>query len=152
MTLENDLNITRFRSNKHKASLNLIYTFQVVNDRFKDFFKPYDITSQQFNILRILRGAKAPLTVVQIRRRMIDKMSDTSRIVDRLLLRDLVTKVPNEKDRRLVEISLTTKGSELLAQLDVKIEELDNSVGNLTELEFEQLNNLLDKVRHAKFA
>ncbi len=149
MTLEKDLNISMFRSSKHKAGLNIIYTSNHIAEKMKDFFKPYDITSQQFNILRILRGAASSLTIIQIRKRMIDKMSDTSRIVDRLMARELVTKTPNDSDRRLVGVTLTEKGTELLKIIDLETDTLDSSVGSLSETEFETLNNLLDKVRHS---
>ena len=86
MGIEKDINQQKFRNEFQKASINLIYTFNWVSEKMKVFFENQDITSQQFNILRILRGAHKPLSTLQIRERMLDKMSDTSRIVDRLCL------------------------------------------------------------------
>lgn len=149
MTLENELNISKFRNSQHKTSINIIYTSNFVEEKMRMFFKEYDITSQQFNILRILKGAGSPLTIIQIRKRMIDKMSDTSRIVDRLLARGLITKTPDPEDRRLVGVALTNDGMALLEKIELAIDNLDKSVGGLSETEFEILNNLLDKVRHS---
>ena len=100
MGIEKDISQTKFRSEYQKATINLIYTFNWMNERIKAMLDQYDITPQQFNILRILRGAGKPMSTLQIRQRMLDKMSDTSRIVDRLLKKELVSKVVCEGDRR----------------------------------------------------
>ncbi len=82
--------------------------------KYNRLFEPFDITQQQFNILRILRGAGQPLSTLQIRQRMLDKMSDTSRIVDRLVKKGMVKKTICREDRRLVDILLTDKGKEII--------------------------------------
>ena len=92
MTLEKDINQPVFQSEYQKSIINLIYTFNWMNEKINRHFEPFDITQQQFNILRILRGAGQPLSTLQIRQRMLDKMSDTSRIVDRLVKKGLVKK------------------------------------------------------------
>ena len=114
MGLEKDINQYKFRNEHQKSILNLIYTYNWMNERMKVFFDRFNITSQQFNILRILRGAGKPISTLQIRQRMLDKMSDTSRIVDRLLVKGLVQKLTCKADTRLVDISITEKGKKLL--------------------------------------
>jgi DNA-binding MarR family transcriptional regulator len=147
MTLEKDINQNTFRSEYQKSAINLIYTFNWVNEKINKLFEPYDITQQQFNILRILRGAGQPLSTLQIRQRMLDKMSDTSRIVDRLIKKGLVKKTVCREDRRLVDVLLTDKGKKLLQTMDALNEEMDAMFKYLTEEEARQLNFLFDKIR-----
>ena len=147
MSLEQDINQARFRSEHQKSIINLIYTYNWMNEKMKTFFEKFDITSQQFNILRILRGAGKPLSTLQIRQRMLDKMSDTSRIVDRLIVKGLVKKITCKFDKRLVDISITDKGKKLLEKADKYETEMDAVFGNLSETEVKTLNKLLDKIR-----
>lgn len=149
MSIEKDISQRKFRNEYQKAAVNLIYTFNWMNERHKKWFDQYDITSQQFNILRILRGAGGPLSTLKIRQRMLDKMSDTSRIVDRLIIKELVQKVTCKSDKRLVDVTITEKGQQLLEQMDAKENELDSILGNLTEPELITLNALLDKLRES---
>ena len=116
----------------------------------KVFFEPYDITSQQFNILRILRGSKYPLSTMDIRDRMLDKNSDTSRMVVRLEKKKLLIKRLNAKDQRLVDVIISERGLELLSRLDKQDDELIGIISNLSEEEAKVLNTLLDKIRHKK--
>jgi DNA-binding MarR family transcriptional regulator len=116
----------------------------------KAIFEREDITSQQFNILRILRGAGKPISTLQIRQRMLDKMSDTSRIVDRLVTKGFVKKNVCENDKRLVDVSITDKGKKLLEKLDKSSDEMDAVMSNLTDVEAKTLNKLLDKIRSGK--
>jgi DNA-binding MarR family transcriptional regulator len=147
MSIENDIQQAKFRNEHHKVSVNLIYTCNWLMEKHKQFFDNADITPQQFNILRILRGAGTPLSTLQIRQRMLDKMSDTSRIVDRLVKKDLVMKVICKTDRRLVDVTITEKGLSLLNELDGCNNDMDASVGSLTVDEAYTLNGLLDKMR-----
>lgn len=147
MSIEKDINQQTFRSNHQKAVINLIYTWHWVNEQMRSFFGKEGITSQQFNILRILRGAAAPLSTLQIRQRMLDKMSDTSRIVDRLLVKGFVEKTTCPSDRRLVDISITEKGSALLEKMDAYEKDVEALFSNLSDAEAKQLNILLDKIR-----
>ncbi|HCL84208.1 MAG TPA: MarR family transcriptional regulator [Chitinophagaceae bacterium] len=147
MTLEKDINQHVFRSEYQKAAINLIYTFNWANEKLNRLFEPFDITQQQFNILRILRGAGQPLSTLQIRQRMLDKMSDTSRIVDRLVKKGLVKKSVCREDRRLVDVLLTDKGKKLLQVMDGLNEEMDAIFKFLNESEARQLNTLLDQIR-----
>ena len=121
-----------------------------MNEKMKHIFDKEDITSQQFNILRILRGAGKPISTLQIRQRMLDKMSDTSRIVDRLLLKGLVKKDTCPNDKRLVDVSITEKGKKLLEKLDASNQEMDAIFDNFSEADAGNFNSLLDKLRAGK--
>ena len=104
---------------------------------------------QQFNILRILRGSETPLSTLQIRERMLDKMSDTSRIVDRLVIKGVARKVISKSDKRLVDITITDKGKKLLLKIDEHEETFDKTVSALSLNDAKTLNILLDKIRHS---
>jgi MarR family transcriptional regulator, 2-MHQ and catechol-resistance regulon repressor len=146
MSLEDDIQ-SRFRGEHHKIRVNLIYTYNWMMEKSKRFFQKADLTPQQFNILRILRGSGKPLSTLQIRQRMLDKMSDTSRIVDRLLKKELVQKVVCKDDRRLVDITITERGIGLLNELDNYNDEMDAVLSAVDEEEAKTLNQLLDKLR-----
>jgi DNA-binding MarR family transcriptional regulator len=150
MSLEKDINQKKFRNEYQKSVINLIYTYNWMNEKTKMILDRCDITSQQFNILRILRGAGEPLSTLQIRQRMLDKMSDTSRIVDRMVKKGLVKKVVCRTDKRLVDITITDRGKALLEELDQYEHEMDGILKNLTEAEAETLNSLLDKIRSSE--
>src|ERR1700682_5938014 len=115
-----------------------------MNEQKKLIFDQYEITAQQFNILRILRGAGTPLSTLQIRQRMLDKMSDTSRIVDRLIKKELVKKSICKSDRRLVDIVISEKGKKILEKLDACSEQMDAVFKNLSMPDARKLNQLLD--------
>ena len=148
MAIEKDINQTKFRNEYQKATINFIYTYNWMNEQMKLFFEPHNITAQQFNILRILRGAAKPLSTLQIRQRMLDKMSDTSRIVDRLVKKNLVKKNVCETDKRLVDVTITEKGINLLEEMDTKETLMDGILQNINEEEAKKLNSLLDKIRY----
>jgi DNA-binding MarR family transcriptional regulator len=147
MPIEKEIHQSKFRNEFQKAAINLVFTYNWLNERTKMIFDRYDITSQQFNILRILRGAGAPLSTLQIRERMLDRMSDTSRIVDRLVRKGLLKKNICKSDRRLVDIVITEKGRKLLSLLDQCSGEMDSILQNLSPEDAETLNELLDKLR-----
>lgn len=150
MGIEEDIQQSHFRNVHQKAAINLIFTVGWMRERMREVFESEDITAQQFNILRILRGSYPnPLSTLQIRERMLEKMSDTSRIVDRLISKALVKKIVCKQDRRLVDVVITDKGKKLLERLDVREKEIDNLLGNLTEKEATTLSTLLDKARNA---
>ena len=146
MSIENDIHQSKFNSEYHKMSINLIYTYNWAMERAKRFFEKADLTMQHYNILRILRGAGKPLSTLQIRQRMLDKMSDTSRIVDRLLKKELVEKVVCKNDRRLVDVTISEKGLSLLQN---HTHELDSHLTSLSEDEARTINHLLDKLRQS---
>lgn len=151
MGIDQDILQSKFRNEYQKAGVNLLYTYGWLMERTKEIFAYEDITPQQFNILRILRGSfPQPLSTLQIRERMLDKMSDTSRIVDRLITKGLVKKGTCKTDRRLVDVTITDKGKKMLERLDKRQDELDNIIGNLSEKEAAILSELLDKIRSPK--
>ncbi|MFZ1371437.1 MAG: MarR family transcriptional regulator, partial [Ferruginibacter sp.] len=137
-----------FRNDYQKGIINLIYTYNWMNEKMKSVFDKEGITGQQYNILRILRGAGKPISTLQIRERMLDKMSDTSRIVDRLVIKELAQKNTCKNDKRLVDVSITLKGKKLLEKIDRYENDMDAIFGNLSAAEAKTLNTLLDKIRH----
>ena len=148
MGIENDIHQTKFSSARQKAMINILYSYGWVLEKIKERLAKEDITHQQFNILRILRGSHPkPLSTLQIRERMLDKMSDTSRIVDRLVTKGLVKKTTCSKDKRLVDVTITEKGQKLLKKIDAESDQIADVMANLTEKEAEILSGLLDKLR-----
>lgn len=147
MGIEKDINQSKFRNHHQKVTINIIYTAGWILEKIKIILDTEGITSQQYNILRILRGSPTPLSTLQIRERMLDKMSDSSRIVDRLVKKELVKKKICITDKRLVDVSITKKGLKLLDQLDKMNNQMDGIVSSLSELESKTLNKLLDKIR-----
>ena len=132
-----------------KAVLNIIYTQNVINEHFNEILKPYDLSGEQYNVLRILRGQKGcPANMCLIQERMLAKTSNTTRLVDKLLLKELVTREVCPENRRKIEVLITQKGLDVLAELDPKITENENKFSNnLSNIELEQLNELLEKFR-----
>ncbi len=139
-----DIN-SRFPNNKVKALLNIIYTANWINSEQNAFFKPFGISPQQYNILRILRGAKQPLSVQVIKERMIERAPNATRLMDKLCAKDFIERLPCPEDRRVVHINITSKGLDLLKQIG-SVTNL-NSFNNLTEKEAGELSDLLDKLR-----
>ncbi|MEL6671824.1 MAG: MarR family transcriptional regulator [Bacteroidota bacterium] len=137
-----------FSDQRQRAMVNLIYTCNWLMGEHKKAFKPYGITVQQFNVLRILRGQHPqPISTSDIRERMLDKMSDVSRIIDRLVKKNLVIRKTCKSDKRLVDLLITDTGLDLLAAID---RDQITSLGlfsHLSQEELETLNDLLDKVR-----
>ena len=149
MSIEKDINQKKFRSHHQKVIINLIYTYNWITEQTKVILEKGDITAQQFNILRILRGAGTPLSTLQIRQRMLDKMSDTSRIVDRLIIKGLVKKNTCKADKRLVDVSITDKGKKVLEKIDKYENDMDAIAGNISDQEAKTLSQLLDKIRNS---
>ncbi|WP_299002577.1 MarR family winged helix-turn-helix transcriptional regulator [uncultured Tenacibaculum sp.] len=142
--ISKDIN-SKFPNDRIKAFINIKYTANWVSSKENEFFKQYSISSQQFNILRILRGAKEAIKVQTIKDRMIERAPNATRLMDKLYEKGLINRVRCEHDRRVVYISITKKGEELLEEIDKNLH-LD-FVDNLTEEEATQLSNLLDKIR-----
>ena len=148
MGLEQDINQYKFRNMQQKSMINLIYTYNWVEYRMKALMDQHGLTNQQYNILRILKGSDPkPVSTLQIRERMLDKMSDTSRIVDRLVLKGLVVKKACKTDRRLVDVTISEKGKAMLQEMERFEADMDGLLSNLNENELETLNTLLDKIR-----
>ncbi len=149
MSLEQDIQQQRFRNEYQKAAINIIFSSNWLNEKVKALLEPEDITQQQYNILRILKGSDQPLSTLQIRSRMLDRMSDTSRIVQRLLKKGLVEKRTCPSDKRLVDVIISPKGIDLLEKLEQKNTALDRILQSLTESEAQTLSHLLDKMRES---
>lgn len=148
MGIEHEIKQFHFSSEGQKAAINLVYTSKRIEDHLKGILFEFDITPQQFNILRILRGSDPkPLSTLTIRERMLDRMSDTSRIVDRLVIKGLTIKKISSMDRRLVDVNITHEGKRVLEELDKKQTELISITKNLTDAELKLLNTLLDNLR-----
>lgn len=138
----------KFRNEFHKLAVNIIFTHGWLLNNHTLIFKPFKITPNQFNILRILRGQHPnPVTVNLLKERMLDKMSDASRLVERLREKGLVERNICSKDRRRVDIKITDKGLKLLADIDKYNDKMDSHLKNLTSKEAVELNALLDKLR-----
>lgn len=148
MSIDSAMRQQKFRSDYQKAITNLISTHNWVLERFKSHLDSFNITNQQFNILKILRSAGKPLSTMQIRERMLDKMSDTSRIVDRLVAKEFVSKSVSLLDKRLVDVVISDKGLGLLAEIEKEEQQMDEIFGHLSLAEVQELNRLLDKIRH----
>ena len=147
MKIEDEIKQQKFKTPHQKAVLNLIYTTSWMQGRQKDIFKTFGITLQQFNILRILRGQHPNSTsATEIKSRMLDKNSDVSRLLDRLLAKKVITKRVSANDKRAADVNLTEEGLELLRAIDKKQNQIDN-VLLLSEEEAIILCDLLDKSR-----
>jgi DNA-binding MarR family transcriptional regulator len=148
MKIEEEIQSTKFEDDFQKAVINLTYTYGWLNNALRGHFEKYNLTSQQFNVLRILRGQyPKPATVNLIKERMLDKMSDASRIVDRLVQKGLVSRCTNNKDRRAVDIRISEVGLDILSKMDVEFKAKEILQNNLTEEEAGKLSDLLDKLR-----
>ena len=148
MTIEKDLQQAKpFKNDHERALVNLLFTSRFVESKFKSIYKEYGVTMKQYNILRILKGAGEPISTQLIRERMIDRMSDISRIVDRMIDKGIVTKCLNGADKRLVDITLSKKGEEVLNQIKELAPEHQAVVTHLTKKECVELNRILDKIR-----
>ncbi len=146
--IEEEIQSTNFRNEYHKAALNVIVTANWIHYHGLTIFKKYDLSAQQYNVLRILRGQYPnPCTLLCIKARMLDKVSDTSRIVERLKQAGFVERVLCESDRRAVDVKISKKGLDLLKRMEKEEESMDAIMKNLTAAEAKQLNMLLDKLR-----
>jgi len=148
MKIEEEIQTTKFRNPYHKAAINLIFTAGWVEDHNKEYFKSFGITPQQFNILRILRGQHpGTISVTEIKSRMLDKNSDVSRLISRLISKGFIGKSQCPNDKRAADILITTQGLTLLKKIDQGVDQIDLGLFKLTEAEADQLNFLLDKCR-----
>ena len=132
-----------------KTLLNVLYSQIVIAEKFNEILKPFDVSAEQFNVLRILRGQNGqPTNMFTIQERMIAKTSNTTRLVDKLLLKQLVTREICPENRRKMEVAITQKGLELLVTLDPLIIEHEQFFAkNLSDSELIILNELLEKFR-----
>lgn len=147
MPIEKEIPKSYFRNSSHKTLVNILFTSNWILEKLKQFLEGEDITHQQYNILRILNNSDTPLSTLKIREQMLDKMSDTSRIVERLLKKTLVNKQICAHDKRLVDVTISEKGLQLLHRLDKKTNEFDSIISNLNSEDIDTVNLLLDKIR-----
>jgi len=148
MKIEDEILQDSFRNEYQKSAINLIYTYGWLNNKQKIFFQDFNITSQQYNVLRILkRQFPDAISTSDIKSKMLDKNSDVSRIVDRLSSKGLIYKNICLSDKRLVDVSMTHQGLQLLSEIEIQILDLDNLFSLLELEEAKELNRLLDKLR-----
>ena len=132
-----------------KTVINILFTQNLLHETFSDILKPFEISVEQFNVLRILRGQNGkPANMCLIQERMIAKTSNTTRIVDKLVAKALVTREICPQNRRKMEVNITAKGLELLIEIDPKVDRFEQELQlNLSVSEAEMLNQLLEKYR-----
>jgi DNA-binding MarR family transcriptional regulator len=148
MKIEQEIRQKKFRNEWQKAVINLLFTHSWLQLQMKEFMKSFGITSQQYNVLRILKGQHPnPVSTNTVRDRMLDKMSDVSRIVARLQEKELVVVCKACHDKRLVDIVISEKGIKLLEAIEKQTDDMDGIVKNISNQEAEQLSDLLDKMR-----
>lgn len=140
---ENELPASR------RLIISLFSTTSWANERISEVLKPYEVSLPQFNVLRILRGQKGkPANLSTIQERMVNKMSNTTRLVDKLISKSLVERITCEKNRRKVEITITSEGLNFLKKLDLVMDEVESEITqNLNDLEIQQFTQLLNKLR-----
>lgn len=148
MRIEDEIKQKKFRSENQKLIVNLLLTGSWISFKSYEMLKPFQLTTQQYNVLRILRGQYPdPATINLLIDRMMDKMSNASRIVDRLEKKKLVERKLKAEDRRCVDVMITDKGIKLLEKIGEREKDYENNLFNLTAKEAKVLNGLLDKLR-----
>jgi DNA-binding MarR family transcriptional regulator len=148
MEIGEEIKQSKFRSSHHKMIVNLVYTTNWLNTIQMREFKAFGLSSQQYNILRILRGqGKNAVNLGLIQERMLDKNSNASRLIEKLRLKKLIDRRESKADRRQVDIIITDKGLELLELIDAQMEPSESKFKSLSGEEAEQLSHLLDKLR-----
>ena len=148
MKLEDEIKQTRFESGGQKAVINVIFTANWINSRFRNIFKTYDLTLQQYNVLRILRG-KYPESANpgEIKEVMLDKNPDLTRLCDRMCNLGLITRTVDKDNRRKMNITITQKGLDTLEQATPELNKLEKELVSISESEANVLSDLLDKLR-----
>lgn len=148
MKIEEEIKQKAFKNEFQKAMINILFTSGWLEHKQTQFFKQWGISPQQYNVLRILRGQNNnPITVASIQERMMDKMSNASRLVEKLKQKNLIDRKECKTDRRQVDIIITKKGLDLLSEIDNYINEHEKIMKNLSKDEALELNRILDKLR-----
>jgi len=148
MKINDSIKQAEFENPQAKAWVNLMFTYHHMMDKTRQVFKQFGLTQQQYNVLRILKGKKSqPATCGEVKRVMLDKNPDLSRLCDRLVAKGLVQRETNETNRREVELTITAKGLDLLETISIPLKETIQLHKALTDQEAEQLSDLLDKLR-----
>ncbi len=148
MVIEDEIKQLKFRNEYHKLLINIVYTGHWVGEKTAALIQPFNISLQQYNVLRILRGQyPKPATIRLIRERMLDKMSDASRLIERLRQKGYVQREICHNNRRAVDVVITESGLDLLTRLDDKIAGLEQLLHFLPIDKIKEINTLLDKIR-----
>jgi DNA-binding MarR family transcriptional regulator len=149
MTIEQEIKTTVSLDLAKSVLLNIFFARNVLADCFQEILKPYGISTEQYNVLRILRGQKGkPANMSLIQDRMITKNSNTTRLIDKLLIKEMVTRKECCENRRKIEILITDKGLKVLSDLEIAVIDHENKfASNLSNSELEQINFLLEKYR-----
>jgi len=148
MKIEDELKTKKFRSEQHKAALNMMFSAYQLQTSFAQGLKPFKLTAEQYNVMRILKGSNPkPLCVKEIASRLIERSSNVPRILDRLQDKGLISRTRSESDGRETLIELTVEGVKILHEANLSVEGLDTSQVKLTDNEARLLNELLDKSR-----
>ncbi len=148
MKLEEEIKQSKFRNEFHKVAINIIYTHNWLQKSHSKLFTKFDITTNQYNILRILRGQYPNVSTVNLlKERMLDKKCDASRLVERLRAKGYLKRDLSSDDRRRVDIVITDKGMKLLQEMDKLDERYDIICKNLSQQDAKKMNDLLDKLR-----
>ncbi|MFO8146571.1 MAG: MarR family winged helix-turn-helix transcriptional regulator [Bacteroidota bacterium] len=152
MKIEQQIKTSSQLPPSRRLLISLLYTANLINDQIGEALKPFDISIPQFNVLRILRGQKGkPANLSTIQDRMVSKMSNTTRLVDKLILKELVERVICEKNRRKVEISITQKGMNLLTRIDPVVDSAEKAItNNLSTDEMEKMTELLQQLHYSE--
>jgi MarR family transcriptional regulator, 2-MHQ and catechol-resistance regulon repressor len=138
---------SKFKTVQQKAVINLRYTSNFIGQYHNNYMGQFDLSMPQFNILRILRGANAPLSVNAVKERMVERSPNTTRLMDKLIEKGLMERVRCDSDRRVVYVSITESGLALLEKIDLDMDNSSIFAQNLTDAEAEELSRLLDKMR-----
>ncbi len=148
MGIGKDIKQPKFKSEFQKSLINLIFTSNWLSEQQNKIFKPYGLTIPQYNVLRILRGQHPkPATINLIIERMLDRMSNASRLVDKLLAKGMVHRKQNQVDRRSVDVSISEDGLKLLKIIDEEMDELMQNINVFTDAECKAANSFLDRFR-----
>lgn len=149
LSIGEEIKQSRFRSEHQKSLLNILLTANVLYASNSRFFKGYGLSPEQYNVLRIVRGNHpSPCTVLNIQERMLDKMSNASRLVDKLETKGLLLRIQCKEDRRQVSITITSKGLKILEEISEPFESLEASLGCVSNAELVRFNEILDTIRH----
>lgn len=148
MKLEEIIRQKEFSSERARAWINMVYTFNRLNDRINSMLRQFNISSQQYNVLRILRGRQGQLSCCSdVKQVMLDKNPDLTRLCDRLVAKGLISRDVNPENRREVGLSITAEGLALLEEIQPRLDEQSRFLHNISEEEAVQLSRLLDKLR-----
>ncbi|MFT5722930.1 MAG: DNA-binding MarR family transcriptional regulator [Bacteroidia bacterium] len=148
MSLEEDIKQEKFSSEYQKLNINIAFTHSYLTNLLNKILKPYDLSMQQYNVLRILRGQHPnPVSINTITDRMIDKMSNASRLVEKLRKKSMINRETCSADKRQVDVCLATPGLETLKRIDILMVDYEKLFDHLDVSEVKLANKVLDQIR-----